>query len=158
MPERFLKIPHIRQKSNADCLVACAAMMLESAGFRADYNHILRLLGTSELGTPHSRIQLLSRIHSDLLLIYREGELEDIIRFLDNGYPIGIFVYTKELPYWTTAAGHAVVVVGYTEQVFYLHDPAFNDTPQAVTYGDLQLAWEAYDSFLAVVQRKHKPQ
>jgi hypothetical protein len=99
MPERFLKIPHIRQKSDTDCLVACAAMMLEAAGFHANYNQLLRLLGTSELGTPHSRIKLLSRIYADLLLIYREGGLEDIIRFLDNGYPVGIFVYTKELPY-----------------------------------------------------------
>jgi hypothetical protein len=93
-----------------------------------------------------------------LLLIYREGDLDDLIYYyLDNGYPVGIFVYTKELPYWTRAAGHALVVVGYSDQFFYLHDPAFSSAPQAVTHGDLQLAWEVYDFFLAVVQRRQKP-
>jgi hypothetical protein len=41
MPERFLKIPYIGQKARTDCLVVCAAMMLEAAGFRSDYNQLV---------------------------------------------------------------------------------------------------------------------
>src|SRR5688572_7637824 len=78
MPGRILKLSHILQRVEADCLVACALMLLEAAGFRARYENILRLLGTSEIGTPLSRIQLLSRISSNLIVIYREGELKDI--------------------------------------------------------------------------------
>ncbi len=73
MPERFLKVPHIQQKSSADCLVACAAMMLEFVGFRADYAQISRVLGTSTLGTPHSHILRLSRIYSDLVVVSMDG-------------------------------------------------------------------------------------
>jgi ABC-type bacteriocin/lantibiotic exporter with double-glycine peptidase domain len=156
MPERFLRIPHIQQKARSDCLAACAAMLLEAAGFRIDYNHLVRLLGTSDLGTPYSRIQLLSRIHSDIVVIYRTGQLEDVVHFIDEGYPIGIFVETNELPYWTRSSAHAVVVVGYSDQDFYLHDPAFRDAPQKVTHGDLQLAWDALEPTLAVVQRRQK--
>jgi hypothetical protein len=97
---------------------------------------------------------LLSKLDADIVLIYREGTLEDIFFFLDNGYAIGIFVDTEELPYWSSPGGHAVVVVGYSDQDFYLHDPAFGSGPQTVAHGDLQLAWQVFDSILAVVQRK----
>lgn len=157
MPVRFLNVPHIQQKADADCLVACAAMMLEFANFHIPYNRLLKLLGTTDLGTPYSRLQLLSRVHSDILITYRPGEFEDLIYFIDQGYPVGIFVDTEELPYWQTPATHAVVVIGYSEQDFYLHDPAFSKTPQAVSHGDLLLAWDAMNSILAVVQRKQKP-
>jgi hypothetical protein len=131
-------------------------MLLESAGFKADYRRLLRVLGTFIHGTPHSRIKRLSQINSDLLVIYQEGELGDLVNYLESGYPVGIFLNTKELPYWNRATGHAVVLVGYSNDIFYLHDPAFG-TPQAVSSGDLELAWEAYDFYFAVVQRKQKP-
>jgi ABC-type bacteriocin/lantibiotic exporter with double-glycine peptidase domain len=156
MPDRFLKVPHIRQRAEADCLAACAAMLLEAVGFRANYHRLLRLLDISGIGTPTSRIQLLSRLHSDLTVIYQVGTIDDIFNFIDNGYPVAIFVDTIELPYWTTSTYHAVVVVGYSAQDFYLHDPAFSNTPQTVTHRDLQLAWDVLNSKLAVVQRKQK--
>jgi ABC-type bacteriocin/lantibiotic exporter with double-glycine peptidase domain len=157
MPERFLRIPHIRQKAEADCLAAYAAMLLEAAGFRANYDRLLRLLGTSKIGTPSHRIELLSRLYSDLIVIYRAGGVEDIFDFIDSGYPVCVFVATLELPYWSESLLHAVVVVGYSDQDFYLHDPAFGNAPQTVTHGDLQLARDAFSSKLAVVQRKQQP-
>src|SRR3954454_3170171 len=111
MPERFLRVPHIQQRSNADCLAACAAMLLEYVGFRADYARIVRVLGTSELGTPYSRIQRLPSIYPDVSLRYEIGEMEEIIGYLDAGYPAGVFVEASELPYWSEPSGHAVVVV-----------------------------------------------
>ena len=157
MPERFLKVPHIRQKSDADCLVACTAMLLEFAEFRADYTQLYRVLGTSELGTPHSRIQRLSQLYSDLLLTYRSGDLEDVVACLESGYPVALFVNAKDLPYWGETSGHAIVVVGYADQHFYINDPKFDIAPQIVTQGDIDLAWEAFDYFFAIVQRKPKP-
>jgi hypothetical protein len=129
-------------------------MLFEFAGFRFDYNRLRRLLGTTDLGTPYSRVQLLSRINSDLPLIYREGETKDLCHFIDQGYPIGIFVATTELPYWKEIAAHAVVVVGYSNQDFYLNDPTLRNAPQVISWGNLHLAWEPLDQFLVVVQRK----
>lgn len=156
MPERFLKIPHIHQRYETDCLVACAAMVLDAAGFRADYHQLMRLLGTTELGTPHSRVKQLARLHPEIVVIYEIGALEDIAQFLDNGYPVVVFVDTAELPYWNWATGHAVVIVGYSEQTFYLHDPEFT-APQSVSFGDLELARQFSDSHFLVVQRTQKP-
>jgi hypothetical protein len=129
-------------------------MMLEFAGFHVAYNRLLRLLGTSDYGTPHSRIKRLSRIHANVLVTHKKGEIQDIISYLENGVPVAIFVYTGELPYWSRGTGHAVVVVGYSGDDFYLNDPAYSDAPHRATYGDVALAWEAYNYSLAVIQRK----
>jgi len=131
-------------------------MLLEYVGFRADYARIVRVLGTSELGTPYSRIQRLPSIYPDVSLRYEIGEIEEIIGYLDAGYPAGVFVEASELPYWSEPSGHAVVVVGYSDKNFLLNDPALSNAPQAVSYEDLQLAWQEYDFYLAVVQRKQK--
>lgn len=58
-----------------------------------------------------------------------------------------------EVPYWNVGTWHAVVLVGYDEQYLYVNDPAFETAPQAVLCGDLDLAWLAYDSYYAMVQR-----
>jgi len=157
MPGHFLQVPHIQQKSNADCLVACAAMLLAFAGFQANYAQLFRTFGTSELGTPHSRIQRLTSLYPTLSVIYQRGTLTELITYLERGYPVALFVNTADLPYWGEASGHAVVVVGYSEQHFYLNDPKFSHGPQVVLQGDLDLAWEAYDYNLAVVQPKQSP-
>jgi hypothetical protein len=104
-------------------------MMLEFAGFRADYPRLLRILGTTTIGTPHNHIQRLSGIYPDLHLVYELGELEDIVSYINQGYPVGIFVDTRDLPYWYGSFGHAVVVFGYSDDSFYLNDPEFSDTP-----------------------------
>lgn len=157
MPAHFLRVPHIQQRSNADCLAACAAMLLEYVGLRVDYVRLVRVLGISELGTPYSRIRRLPSIDPNLSLRYEVGEIEEIIHYLDAGYPVGIFVEASELPYWSEPSGHAVVVVGYSDKNFLLNDPALSDAPQIVSYEDLHLAWQEYDFYLAVVQRKQKP-
>jgi hypothetical protein len=129
-------------------------MMLEFVGFHVGYSRLLRVLGTTEYGTPHSRIQRLSHIHKDIVVTHRKGNLEDIIAYLDDGFPVGIFVYTDGLPYWSRTTGHAVIVVGYSDDNLYLNDPAFAEAPQIASHGNIELAWEGYNNFLAVVQRK----
>jgi hypothetical protein len=93
------------------------------------------------------------RLHPDLHLIYQEGAIESLIYLIDQGTPVGILVATEELPYWSMDTSHAVVIVGYSDVGFYLHDPAFADAPKVVSRGDLQLAWYGLDSMLFVVQR-----
>jgi uncharacterized protein YvpB len=56
------------------------------------------------------------------------------------------------LPYWTVETWHAVVVIGYDNNFFYVNDPAFEFAPQVVTQGDLELAWIAYDAYYAVLE------
>jgi ABC-type bacteriocin/lantibiotic exporter with double-glycine peptidase domain len=129
-------------------------MLLEFAGFQVNYAQLFRTLGTSDLGTPHSRIQRLTNIYPYLSVVYRKGNLTDVISYLESGYPVALFVNTVDLPYWSETAGHAVVVTGYAEQHFYLNDPMLQHGSQIVSQGDLDLAWEAFDYYLAVVQSK----
>jgi ABC-type bacteriocin/lantibiotic exporter with double-glycine peptidase domain len=47
VPNILLPIPHCTQRSNGDCLAACAKMALDYLGVSADYDHLLRLLGVN---------------------------------------------------------------------------------------------------------------
>lgn len=73
---------------------------------------------------------------------------------LANDHPCIAFVNTAELPYWTEATGHAVVVVGIDDDNLYLNDPAFHDAPKKVSQGDFLLAWLEADEYYALIQRK----
>ena len=152
----FLKIPHIRQKANSDCLVACAAMMLAAVNVKVDYHRLLTLLRFEDEGIPYSRLKLLTRIRSDLHIILQQGDLQHLLTAIDAGTPPAGFVFTGELPYWSEAVYHSVVLVGYTATEFLIHDPAFAHAPQVVAMSDLDLAWLEYDCYFAIVQRRNQ--
>lgn len=152
MPRRFLTVPHQPQRLESDCLAACAWMVLAAAGVSADYNALLTVLNIKPWGTPHRNIRQLEDLIDGIQVTYRQGVLADVFRAIDAGHPVILFVWTGDLPYWTLETWHAVVVVGYDENQVYLNDPAFSAAPQVVTYGDLELAWIAYDTYFAVVQ------
>lgn len=153
----FLKIPHIRQETETDCLVACAAMMLAAANVTTEYARIIKVLGFEGDGLPYSRLGRLSRIHRNLIISIQQGDLQQQKAAIDFGTPPTVFVNTGELPYWTEAVYHAVVLIGYSATDFYVNDPAFADAPQIVSMGDLDLAWLEHDTYYAVVQQASNP-
>lgn len=55
----LLPLRNLRQRQQADCLVACAAMVLDYLGIAPTYEWLLRLLGTAEPGTPFSNLERL---------------------------------------------------------------------------------------------------
>jgi hypothetical protein len=128
-------------------------MMLDALGIAAPYPQLLSILDVAPWGTPHRNIRRLSEIVPGVRVTYRQGELIDLMRSLDEGLPPTVFVWTGELPYWQVATWHAVTLVGYDAQSFYLNDPAFDAAPQVVGQGDLDLAWLAYDSYYAVIEQ-----
>lgn len=155
MPRRFLAIPHRRQQRESDCLAACAAMMLGAIGIDVPYQRLLSTLEVQTWGTRYSNIQFLERLHLDIRIDYRQGVLEDLFAAIDTGYPPAVFLETSELPYWQAPSRHAVVVVGYDDESFYVNDPFFEQAPQTVSHGDLELAWIEADQFYAVIT--HRP-
>lgn len=128
-------------------------MLLSAIDINVEYRHLRNTLGYRGGGLPYSRLQLLSRIRSDLRITIQQGSLQHLIAAIDAGTPPAVFVSTGDLPYWKENVYHAVVVVGYVETEFYINDPAFDDAPQVVSFGDLDLAWLEYDSYFAIVQR-----
>ncbi|MEK7784465.1 MAG: C39 family peptidase [Chloroflexota bacterium] len=128
MPKHSLPITHWTQARRADCLGACAKMVLDYINRPVNYDRLLHLLRIDpEYGTVARNILLLSEIGVDVF--YAQGTLDDLRSHLIANRPCIAFVNTGELPYWRETTGHAVVVVGIDEEMVYLHDPAFVSAP-----------------------------
>jgi len=128
-------------------------MVLESLDIQVPYLRLLTLLDVAPWGTPHRNIRQLEENFASIHVIHKQGALPDLFQVIESGFPATVFVWTGDLPYWDIETWHAVVIIGYDEQYFYLNDPAFNEVPFAVLHGDLDLAWIAYDSYFAVIEK-----
>lgn len=114
-------------------------MVLEHLGRPMAYADLLRLLSTKPHGTIARNILRLTRL--GFTVIYREGAVAELRAWLDRRQPIIVLVKTGELPYWSYATLHAIVLVGYDETHFYANDPHFSQAPVAIPSGDFELAW-----------------
>jgi ABC-type bacteriocin/lantibiotic exporter with double-glycine peptidase domain len=153
VPGRLLQLPNHKQQEESDCLAAYAAMMLGAIGLTLPYTKLLSILNVAAWGTPHRNITRLVELVPNIRVVYKQGELPDLLRAIDAGYPPVAFVWTGELPYWSLSTWHAVVVVGYDEQSVLVNDPAFEVAPQVVSRGDFDLAWIAYDAYYAFIEQ-----
>lgn len=140
MPRRLLNVPLRRMQREADCLAACAAMVLDHLGHPVAYPELLRLLGVGEFGAPAGRLaRLASR---GVAVEYGEGTWETLETIIDDDQPVIVLVRTGELPYWQGVdTFHSVVIVGYDQMHVFVNDPYFGDAPQMVTRADFLLAW-----------------
>jgi ABC-type bacteriocin/lantibiotic exporter with double-glycine peptidase domain len=132
----LLKLSHLRQQQHADCLAACAAMVLNYLQVSVSYARIRRLLGTTAEGTPFHHLERLRAI--GVTVIRDKGSIRILAAFLNSNLPIIVDVHTGELPYWWTrtdisesekATAHAVVVVGIEDQTIFIHDPDVDQAP-----------------------------
>ena len=153
MPKRLLTVPHHKQQRESDCLTACAAMALDTLDVYVPYQQLLEILDVASWGTPHRSIKHLADHFTNIVVTYKQGALPDLFQEIDSGHPVIVFVWTGDLPYWTVETWHAVVIIGYDNQHFYINDPAVSDAPQIVSHGDLDLAWIAYDSYWAMLTK-----
>lgn len=152
MPAPFLPVPHHRQHHQADCLVACAAMVLEYLGIHIVYRDLLRLLNiVSDLGAPASNIHQLTML--GVSVDYGTTTLERIADYIAQGNPCITFVDTIHLSYWKQTTHYAVVVVGINSKQVYVHDPYFNIAPQQVSRLEFALAWDEMDNTYAKIKR-----
>ena len=111
MPGHLLQVPLRRMQEEADCLAACAAMVLDYIGHPVAYVEILRLLDVGTYGTPAGRIARLAT--RDVNVEYGEGTLARLEALVDGDQPIIALLRTVELPYWQGVdTFHSVVVVG----------------------------------------------
>jgi len=126
-------------------------MVLDHLGVSADYDRLLRLLGVQPYGAPGSRLNNLADL--GVYVRYARGTLDELLDYLARGQPCIVLVRTDQLPYWTCATDHAVLVVGFDEQAVYVNDPAFEQAPQCVPRADFELAWLEFDYRYAVIWR-----
>lgn len=146
----LLPVAHVQQRGESDCLVACVDMVLKYLNAPMDYQRLFKALRTNEqTGTPFPNIQRLEKL--GITVVFQQGTLFQLYKFLQNGWPVIRPVKTQELHHWEMDTDHAVVVVGMDDQWVYINDPAFARAPIPVAHGDFDLAWLERDEYYAVL-------
>ena len=145
-----LNVPQHKQEQSADCLAACASMVLAYLKQPVDYKQLLQVLRIGPLGAPRRNVLNLVRLGLDV--IYREATLSIVAEYLQAGVPVIAFVDTAELAYWKTATNHAVVITGLDADHVVVNDPAFESFPQRIPQDEFELAWLNSDNVCALVR------
>lgn len=149
----LLGIRHRRQQE-ADCLVACAKMVLDYLGVPVEYTDLARRLGATDQGTPFSNIERLT----SLGLFVQTGRygaptlFEDAIEW---GLPVIVAVKTLHWQHWgEIVTDHAVVVIGVDQghDEIYIHDPFFADAPIVMSLIEFEGGWIERDQRYAVIR------
>ena len=146
----LLSASHHRQRQQADCLAACAAMVLDFLQLSIGYEQLLRLLGIRYFGAPFSSLRKLGSLGVTVLIA--RGDLATLRGYLEEGYPVIVAVNTLALPYWNEDTAHALVVVGFEHDAVLLNDPEFVRVPQTVSTDLFLLAWLEQDYRYAVIK------
>jgi len=148
----LLPVPHHRQIGSHNCLPACARMVLSYPGQKVSEAELASRLGTTELGTPGSR---LSRLSSPTLhVVFGPLTLPLIYDRLNAGTPVIALARTLFLDYWQADLAHAVVVVGYDDRHLLLNDPGFDDAPQRATHTGFLAAWGEFDHLCCTISKR----
>lgn len=147
----LLAVSHWKQRRQADCLVACAAMVLEYLQVPASYDRLTRLLRTMPIGTFFRNLRYLEAALG-LSVTVGYGDLQILETHLETGLPIIVSVNTKMLSYWNNQETiHALVVIGMDEEQIYVNDPAYADASKAIPLAEFELAWLEEKELYAVI-------
>ena len=145
----LLPISHRRQQQQADCLAACAAMVLDYLQVPIGYDRLLRLLNIRAHGAAFANLRNLANL--GVAVVVAEGDLDQIEKFLAIGLPPLVAVATRELGYWTEDTDHVVVVTGVAGNLVYIHDPDLDAGPVVVTRVQFESAWLEEDYRFAIL-------
>jgi ABC-type bacteriocin/lantibiotic exporter with double-glycine peptidase domain len=143
---------HRRQRREADCLVACVAMVLDYLGVRRDDAWLSNVLGATAIGAPFSSVEKLTDILGLGVDLGENGALALFASFIDTGLPVIVAVDTDDFARWPYFSNHAVVVIGFDDDQVYVHDPALDDAPQEVEIETFLWAWSRRDYEFAVIR------
>ena len=117
--------------------------------FISDGGDYLTELSGKEVGEwqiAHSNIPLEQERMKTLLSSgayeMREPTIDNIKKFLDDGYLVRALVNSRKLNSKDGYFGHSVVVIGYDEDDFTIHDPDSPPKPnRKVSFPDFEAAW-----------------
>jgi ABC-type bacteriocin/lantibiotic exporter with double-glycine peptidase domain len=150
----LLAISHLQQRQEADCLAACAQIVLQHLHISITYRRLLRLLEVAQSGSYFSKLKKLEPVLGlSVELGQGTDDLDELYAPLNEALPIIVLVDTAELrSYWNVAAFHAVVVVGLDEEFVYVNDPYFSTAPLQVPRDEFALAWLERDYWYALIR------
>ena len=110
---------HWRQRREADCLVACTAMVLDYIEIHREYNWLAKVLQTKAIGTPFHNLANLRNPLGVHVLTAIDGSLSDFETVLDSGLPIIVAVDSDASNVWPYYENHAVVIVGFNKETIF---------------------------------------
>ncbi|MCB0128153.1 MAG: C39 family peptidase [Caldilineaceae bacterium] len=150
----LLSISHLRQSRQADCLAACAQMVLQYLQISISYARLLDILETEQSGSYFSKLKNLESEFGLIVELAQGSEnLDALYRYLDQALPIIAYVNTGQLrSYWRVTTFHAVIITGLDEEFVYLNDPYFGDAPKEVSRDEFILAWLEQDFWYVVIR------
>jgi len=93
-----LNVSNVRQQRQADCLAACAAMVVSYLQLPFSYERARHIIGVTSIGAPFHRLERLREWR--LSVVIGEGSLETLAEYLQLGLPVIVAVGTGELSYW----------------------------------------------------------
>jgi ABC-type bacteriocin/lantibiotic exporter with double-glycine peptidase domain len=144
-----LPISHHKQQQQADCLAACAFMVLGYLQQPTSYAKLIKLLRIGYAGAPFSNLRFLESLGLSVTIL--QGDLATLRQYLNQGMPPIVFVATKELSHWHEATHHAVVVVDINDEFVEVNDPGFDKVPIAIPIAEFDLAWLEMNEFFAIL-------
>ncbi len=110
-----------------------------------------RVFKATPFGIPFSRIDRLGRF-GVRVTVSSFGDEHSLIDALEKSIPPILFLQTLPLPHWENDTQHAVVVVGYRDDHFLIHDPAIQEPSKPVHINNLLLAWDGMSYAYALVE------
>jgi ABC-type bacteriocin/lantibiotic exporter with double-glycine peptidase domain len=140
-----------RQRHEADCLVACTAMVLDYLGIRRNYDWLTKVLVTTEIGTPFPNLENLEAALGVGIELAVDGTLTTLAPILESGLPIIVAVDSDAPDLWPYYHDHAAVVIGFTTDTVFVNDPAHPQTLE-IDLKTFLLAWLNRDYEYAVIR------
>jgi ABC-type bacteriocin/lantibiotic exporter with double-glycine peptidase domain len=149
-----LSVPFFKQNEIGYCLAACVQMVLAFQDISRSQAVLAKQLKMKpSLGIPTRNIQRL--ISDKVNVVYEEGTVARLQRWLDDGLPVIAFVQAGEFSHWRGEFfQHAVVVIAIEEATVWLLDPDKDATPIVVPTDEFMLAWSGMDYLYAAVSVK----
>ena len=152
MPKHFITLMHLKQHEEYSCVPACVQMVLEHYGDRRTEEELITLLRCTPFGTTAKDVRRVAQLGYEVDVTY--STFEELQSYLAAGQPIIAFLRTGPLEYWSFDAPHAVVAIGYDEQVVYIDDPYFDTVPQRTSIALFKQAWWKSKNRMAVIRPK----
>ncbi len=139
----LLAVSHRKQQQQADCLAACAAMILDYLQISIEYPRLLQLLGIRSYGAAFSNLRRLEAIGVSVTIA--KGNLAVLRKALEDDLPVIVALDTAPLAHWVDDTAHAVVVVGIEQDAVIVNDPEFEQAPLRIPIDEFLLAWLEHD-------------
>jgi hypothetical protein len=118
------------------------AFMADPKGYMVAYNGVEAGTWGYEHTNVPAEIERMKNILSTDIIEQRIPTIDDIKKYLDEGYVLRATINSQKLNGEDTYVGHAVIITNYNDTYLTIHDPGLPGIPnRQVTYDEFEAAW-----------------